>query len=409
LSKLKKHLVIAISLTLIVFIASHFNYFQSDNPTHPLFRQNKMIISRHGSLKGYYLMDCYLYKGATFVRNLPGYLCYVTKEGNVFAASENKLVYLQSSGNSIVWKKELPTHHDISVDEVRREVAVPTFFKDSRFGYIHAVSVHNYLGEEVYYWNPLDHLDELSKKLGYDLDEYLKNSDEKDNDKNPHNISSIKINSVHILKKTDSYPRLSYLKPGNLLINIQFHRLMIIVDRDTNKIVWSFRFGEESAISGGHSPKLLKNGNIIIYFNRPNEMNKSSWWHKAHFMINFYNRFKFDNGKLLLDFYEEGLTPIDITEVHEFNVETGKTVWTYSSPYHLFSPLMGFVNEQDNGNLVITHVTHGGSVFEINKKKEIQWEWFSQDKYPDYILPKTIRIFQRVSTKSGALIERSIF
>jgi hypothetical protein len=407
LPKLKKYLFIATSLTLIVFIASHFNYFQSDNPTSPLFRKNKMILSRHGSLKGYYLVDCNLYKGATLVRSFPGSLCYVTKEGNVFAASKDKLIYLKSADNNIAWKKELPTHHDISVNEVRREVAVPTFFKDSRFDYIHAVSVHNYLGEEVYYWNPLDHIDELSKELGYDLDEYLKNFE--DNGKPPNSMSSIKINSVQILKKTDSYPRLPYLKPGNLLINIQLHRLMIIVDRDKNKIVWSFRFGEESAMTGGHSPKLLKNGNIIIYFNEPNEMNRSSWWHKAHFMINFYNRFKFENGKLLIDFYEEGLYRIDITEVHEFNPETGKTVWTYSSPYHLFSPLLGFVNEQDNGNLVITHITHGGSAFEVNKKKEIQWEWFSQDKYLNYILPKTIMIFQRVSTESGALIERSMY
>jgi hypothetical protein len=390
---LTKYLFISISLLILVFLISHYNFSLSDNPTHPLLRGSEKILNRSGHLDGYYLVDCTLYKGELIVRNFTGSLCHIKKDGNVFAAGRNRLLYLHPD-NGIIWEKEVFTHHDISVDEERGEVAVPTHFNDKQYGDIHAVIVYNDAGERVFFWSPLDHIDDLGRKIGLNLRGYL--IDRIPNASSDYATSVIKINSVQILKKTDLYPRLSFLKPGNLLINLQHQRIMLIVDREKNKIVWSFRFGDEETIYGGHTPRLLNSGNIILYLNRPRTLNISAWWHQAHFMTSFYNRFKFKDGKLLLDFDKEDFFPPDVTEIHEFEVESGRIVWTYKSPYHLYTPYRGSVEEQENGNLIISHTTHGGSVFEINKKKEIQWEWFSKTVLPNKKLPNTVQLYQKI-------------
>ena len=59
-------------------------------------------------------------------------------------------------------------------------------------------------------------------------------------------------------------------------------------------------------------------------------------------------------------------------------------LWRYSAPVtsvNFASSWLGFTQLLGNGNILITHITHGGSAFEVTPKKEIVWEWVNDNKF----------------------------
>src|SRR5690606_21767318 len=81
--------------------------------------------------------------------------------------------------------------------------------------------------------------------------------------KNDRTHAFFKINSIHIIQETALFPEYEFLKPGNILINIQNQKLIAIVDRETKKIVWSLK-----TKSSNHSAKLSPEGNIVYFANK---------------------------------------------------------------------------------------------------------------------------------------------
>lgn len=125
---------------------------------------------------------------------------------------------------------------------------------------------------------------------------------------------------------------------GNWFLSFRNVNLIVILDKETKEIIWSWGPGE---LERQHSPKMLNNGNILIY----------------------------DNG------FNRGYT-----RVIELDPVKKEIVWEYKTnpPELFFSQSGGYAQRLPNENTLITD-WEGGLVFEITKKGEIVWEWFNPE------------------------------
>ena len=125
----------------------------------------------------------------------------------------------------------------------------------------------------------------------------------------------------------------------NILENgdIPFFNLVFILDKGTKEIVWTWGPGE---ISVQHMPRMLENGNILI----------------------------FDNGKHVRDY----------SRVIELDPVKKEVLWEYIAdpPQSFFTAESGGAQRLPNENTLITE-SNKGRVFEVTKEGEIVWEWYS--------------------------------
>jgi hypothetical protein len=136
---------------------------------------------------------------------------------------------------------------------------------------------------------------------------------------------------------------------GNLLVSLNAVNLIVIIDKNSSQIVWYY--GPGNIINPG-SPKMLKNGNIIL----------------------------FDNGN-------DELRPY--SRIIELNPTNKQIVWEYvGNPKESFySNIRGTVQRLPNNNTLITSSAQG-YVFEVTSLKEIVWEFrkpIIEDDHRTYI------------------------
>lgn len=147
-------------------------------------------------------------------------------------------------------------------------------------------------------------------------------------------------------------------RPGNLLLCSRNTNTIFIVEKEAGRIVWmwgrlpSMRgfwisgHGEtRHCLVGPHDPKMLDNGNIIVY----------------------------DNGG------SGGYPPVVrfFTRLVEVNPATGRAVWEYinrPSPRRFLSVTTGGLQRLPNGN-TLSLDSNEGRVFEVTPEGEIVWEY----------------------------------
>lgn len=144
------------------------------------------------------------------------------------------------------------------------------------------------------------------------------------------------INYVQVIPKNDLEQNDTSFNEGNWLVSFQAISLMVILDKETKQIVWSFGPG---VIDHQHAPQMLKNGNILL----------------------------FDNG------IDRGYS-----RVVEINPITKKIVWQFDkfNGQNFFSKKQGYVQRLPNGNTLITN-SESGMVFEVTPNKKIVWVWYN--------------------------------
>lgn len=54
-----------------------------------------------------------------------------------------------------------------------------------------------------------------------------------------------------------------------------------------------------------------------------------------------------------------------------------KITWEYADnpKTEFYGEILGHVQPLDNGNMLVTHITHGGAAFEITPEGRLVWEW----------------------------------
>lgn len=165
--------------------------------------------------------------------------------------------------------------------------------------------------------------------------------------------------------------------PDNIILNSRHANLLVIVDRDTGKIVWRagpyYREGDDKKLGwiiGPHHTHVIPKGlpgegNIMVYDNGgisgygpPNDMAPDGIWN----MRRYYSR------------------------VIEFDPITKDIVWEYSPRslkineqqfgYKEFSPFISSAQRLPNGNTLITEGSNG-RVIEVTRGLEVVWEYIS--------------------------------
>ena len=325
--------------------------------------------------------QCEIYTGlGQFVKNFPQDFCHFTSDGYYIGmASSNLYFYNQKMEN--IWKLKFDrTHHDLYVDESRKEIAVvQSKFQQTEKGLIenHGITVIDYNGKIVFEWNSLEHIKELEKIYGKKFT----------SSKYRGRKYFIKINSVQIIPENKFVEKSTIFKAGNLLINFRDKPFSIILQRNNNKILWSYIFSEK-LYKSAHSPRILKNGNMIYFRNHLNSVATDS-----DVDILKENKFVIENpldlnSFLILQMHDDDpmLTTLDRSQLEIIDPLTKSLKWSYSTPLSsvsFFSPSFGHVQYLENGNILVTHVTHGGSAFEITGGGEIVWEWVNEKKWPN--------------------------
>lgn len=146
-------------------------------------------------------------------------------------------------------------------------------------------------------------------------------------------------NTIQYVTK-DIADNVDYLEPGQLIVNLLKMNLVVIVDPETEKVVW--------ATSGPwlypHQPEVLSNGNIMI----------------------------FDN---------QGIWPK--SRVIEYDPKTKEIVWEYKGTDEkpLKSRVMGRQQILDNKNVLITE-SLGGRLVEVDRGGDIVWEYSNPERVP---------------------------
>lgn len=147
-------------------------------------------------------------------------------------------------------------------------------------------------------------------------------------------------NSIQVLDGQLS-DKLPAFKKGNVLLCMLTASLIAVVDMDTERIVW----GQSGMWLFPHDPRLLPDDTMLIFDN------SGPAWHDMTYRA---------------------------SRVMEFDPLTREVLWEYSGsrtePF--YSNIMGAACLLPNDNILISETT-GGRAFEINRDKQIVWEYFN--------------------------------
>ena len=238
--------------------------------------------------------------------------------------------------SNIIWEKELTGHHEIALSS-NNTILIPSKEmheyngRKVEFDLIIDLSQE---GEEISRWSTYDNFDELKRfhepsELDKPASVFIDKVDE--------NYDYYHLNSIQVLPETSISKKDKRFQAGNWLLSFRHVNLIVILDKETKKIVWSWGPRE---LEGQHSPRMLDNGNILTY----------------------------DNGHSNRAY----------TRVIELDPIKKKIVWEYKTnpPQLFFSKSEGYAQRLPNKNTLITD-SDNGRVFEVTKEGEIVWEWFN--------------------------------
>lgn len=263
--------------------------------------------------------------------------CELLNDGKIIALCVGKCIAKIDRNSDVIWIKYLKANHDIELLS-DGSFLVPSFDTKTlykgrivRFDSIIHISKD---GKIIKKWSTYKHLRELkklhkpspldkNKKKNTNLDDYY---------------DYYHLNTIEILPENDLAQYDSRFKPGNWLICLRNVNLIIILNEHSKKPIWSWGPND---LDWPHMPTMLKNGNILI----------------------------FDNG-----------THRDFSRIVELNPKTKEIVWEYvmKPKEEFFSNYRGSNQRLPNGNTLICE-SEKGHVFEINKNKDIVWEFYNTE------------------------------
>lgn len=135
-------------------------------------------------------------------------------------------------------------------------------------------------------------------------------------------------------------------KPGNVMISVRHLDLVLIIDRETKKVVWTYKGDYMGGLAHQHEPHMIKaglpgEGNILIFDNGVGAKNSGH-----------------DGNSLVL----------------EINPLTKKIIWKYEYEFDFFSAIQSSAQRLANGNTFIDE-SCTGTIYEVTRNGEIVWEY----------------------------------
>jgi len=228
-----------------------------------------------------------------------------------------------SNGNTIF------LYHDLVPPEYRQICSSPERRATKIIG--DCVCEVNKEGQIVWQWHNYKYLD---------LNNYREEEAADDIDwTHTNTVTILPMNKWYVQGHTE-------FKPGNVLICPRHLDKIVIIDKDTKEVVWSYSGEYLGGLAHPHEPYMIKPGmpgagNILI----------------------------FDNGV-----GKRKRAGMKTTAVIEINPVTKKIVWIYDNGQDFFSAIQGTQQRLPNGHTLICESTKG-RIFEVTYLGEIVWEY----------------------------------
>ena len=246
----------------------------------------------------------------------------------------------------LIWRHRLASERDLPHHDViwlaNRNVMVLAQVEATRDDYLQEVDRH---GRVVWQWRFADHLDAAFP------------------DRDRRHPDPTHVNSVHELGPNRWWDAGdARFRPGNLLLSARTLDAMLVVDRRTGEIVWTWHGGLDRQHEAVMVPEGRIGESLFLVFNN-----------------GLANRFAFRRSSVL------AVDPV-----------ARSVVWEYDDPF-FYSSLAGSQASLPNGNLLVTS-SHGGNAFELTPTKEIVWQWIPPwlpmrlERYPYDHCPQLARL-----------------
>jgi hypothetical protein len=243
--------------------------------------------------------------------------------GRLLVAGIDNALKIYDWDGRLLWRYRLAAEGDLPHHDViwlgNGNVLVLAQERLTRHDYLQEVDRH---GRVVWEWRFAHHLDAAFP------------------DRDRRHPDPTHVNSVHELGPNRWWDAGDErFRPGNLLLSARTLDAVLVIDRDSGEIVWSYGEGldrQHEAIMVPHGR--LGEGLILVFNN------------------GLRNRFADRRSSVL------AIDPVERS-----------VAWEYSEPF-FYSSLAGSQVSLANGNLLITS-SHGGRAFEVTPDKEIAWQW----------------------------------
>ena len=247
----------------------------------------------------------------------------LNRQGRLLVMGIDNAVKIYDWDGRLIWRYQLAgegdlPHHDV-IWLADGNVMVLAQVEHTRADYLQEVDRH---GRVVWEWRFADHLDAAFP------------------DRDRRHPDPTHVNSVAELGPNPWWDAGDErFRPGNLLLSARTLDAILVVDRRTGAIVWTYADG----LDRQHEAVMVPWGRVG----------------QGLFLV-------FNNGLRNL-FADRRSTVLAVNPVER------SVVWEYSEPF-FYSSLGGSEVSLPNGNLLITS-SHGGRAFEVTPDKEIVWQW----------------------------------
>ena len=291
-----------------------------------------------------------------WVRKLPEEALWqhieMCKNGDLLVVSKDRKLMRLDWDSKVKWQKKMRANHDVSVDE---DGTIYALSREDRLVFWHGIpvpilsdcvvvlSAYGEVKNKIHLYElvkehfSLNMIVKIHKKIfsPVELSRILANMVYRNYIfKNSSIFDIMHTNSIEIIDRDIE----GFGMKGDWLISIRGLDLVGVIDPTKEELVWAWGPGE---LKEQHHPTLLKNGNVLIFDNRPDK--KSS-------------------------------------RIVELNPLGRKIEWEYKSdpPEEFFSRRRGSSQRLPNGNTLITE-SDKGRVFEITKEGKVVWEFYNPD------------------------------
>ncbi len=261
-------------------------------------------------------------------------------------------IFEMTQGGRVVWKYSDPVrmlHHDqerafdgTTVIACSKEIRVPAVSKSSLKD--DCVIVVDGAGKVVWEWQTAEHFDELG--LTPDAKATIAAGREV---KGGWDWAHVNAASPIPAATGHTDPR---FKAGNVMISFRNLNIIVVVDRDSKKIVW-----KDNITIGQHNVHMIPagvpgTGHVLVFDNGgiPPNANPQRAFARA-------------NSRVL------EIDPLTMSMVSEYTAEkSGRPIWTF------FSHFISSAQRQPNGDTLICEGANG-RIFEVTPAGEIVWEY----------------------------------
>ena len=259
----------------------------------------------------------------------------------------------KNTQGEIQWKYDTqgPTHHDLEVSDngniitflyrkaLPEDVEIDIGCKNSEI-FTDSVLQINRNGDRLFEWQFHEHFLDVLKKQQCDSKtmQHMKHSDY------ASRLDWTHPNAVNVLKDNKWYRKgHKEFRPGNILVTVHHFSKIMLIDRESSEVVWSYEGDDDYPLEHSHEAKMIPKGypgagNILI----------------------------FDNGHLR-----------KYTRVIEIDPITKKTLWVYQDPGKFYSIWAGSHQRLKNRDTFISD-DMSGRAFIVNRQGKIKWQ-FTKD------------------------------